>query len=319
MIIIGSAIRSLDRYIDSSNYNNLFIFGVPLDSITDPILTRIGFAPEPLIGDSLLPISDFGPVSRYNADGKEIVHKDQHMETAYRQAEWRWKEWRGRYDTEEQSKIVDVPYKRYPRTFVPPPSVELTIGKTASGKHAVLSPPIELNTSTKSSAIHIINLFLEIFGRCEVFTESLEEMVSSPLRRLNWRILPPGKYPWPRLKSQIDQLLQYLTVGNRKVIEHRLEVINSYGPAFYAVGQAGFRGYIVLGFSDRNLFVLESMYFGNATYIFAENWENLSKKTKAEILSQELQVDRIIHRQGWQQRVHDLLAGSKKGPLATNV
>ena len=33
MIIVGSAIRSLDRYIDSSNYSNLFIFGVQLDSI----------------------------------------------------------------------------------------------------------------------------------------------------------------------------------------------------------------------------------------------------------------------------------------------
>ncbi|MFC1874656.1 hypothetical protein ACFLY3_00655 [Chloroflexota bacterium] len=313
MIIVGSSIRKLDRYLDSSNYNRTFIFGVQLDSLDDPMLDHIGFSPERLVGDSVLPASDFGPISRYNADGKVIVHKDQPMETAYRQAEWRWQEWRGRYDTEEQSKIVDIPYDRYPRTFVPPPSVELTIGKTASGKYAALSSSIELSAYGKNYAIHIINLFLEIFGRCEVFTESLKEMISSPLRRLNWRILPPGEYPWPRLKSQIDQLLQYVTAGKRKVIEYRLEVINSYGPAFYAIGQAGFRGYIVFGFPDRNLFVLESMYFGNATYVFAEKWEDLSKKTKAEILSQELQKDRIIHREGWQQRIHKLLVISKKG------
>ena len=312
MIIVGSSIRNLDRYLDSSKYNHMFIFGVPLDSLNDPILTRIGFALEPSIGDSVLPIPDFGPVSRYNAEGKEVVHKDQPMETAYRQAEWHWQEYRGRYDSEEQSKIVDVPYKRYPRTFVEPPSVELTMGKTASGKHAVLSSTIELRTSNKDSVIHIINLFLEIFGRCEIFTDSLKEMVPSPLRRLNWRILPPGQYPWPRLKSQIDGLLQYISAGNRKVIEYRLEVLNSYGPAFYAVGQAGFRGYIVLGFPDRSLFVLESMYFGNATYVFAENWETLSKMTKAEILGQQLHVDRIIHRQGWQQRVHKVLVSPNK-------
>jgi len=318
MIISGSSIRELSRYLDSSNYGRTFIFGAQLDSLSDPILDRIGFAHERSMGDSVLPVSDFGPVSRYNTDGRVVVHKDKPMETAYRQAEWRWLEWRGRYDTEEQSRIVDVPYKRYPRTFIPPPSVELTIGKTAASRLAILSPRIELNASNKDSVIHIINLFLEIFGCCEVFSDSLEEMVSSPLRRLNWRILPPGKYPWPKLKSQIDRLLQYMTKGNRKVIEYRLEVINSYGPAFYAIGQAGFRGYIVLGFPDRSLFFLESMYFGNATYVFAENWETLSKMTKAEILGQDLHVDRIIHRQGWQQRVHQLLSGSRKGPR-TNV
>lgn len=313
MIIVGSSIRELDRHLDSSNYNRVFIFGAQLDSLADPILDQIGFASERSVGDSVLPVSDLGPVSRYNAEGKEVIHKDQKMETAYRQAEWHWQEWRGRYDSEDQSKIVDVPYKRYPRTFVPPPSIELTIGKTAAGRFAVLSPRIELNVSTKNSVLHIINLFLEIFGHCEVFTDSLEEMVSSPLRRLNWHILPPGQYPWPKLKSHINQLLQYVSEGNRKVIEYRLEVINSYGPAFYAIGQAGFRGYIVLGFPDRGLFLLESMYFGNATYVFAENWETLSKKTKAEILIQGLHLDRIIHRESWQQRVHQLLAGSKKG------
>lgn len=313
MIITGSSIRELDRYLDSSNYNRTFILGVQVDSLADPVLDRIGFGAERSIGDTVLPVSDLGPVSRYNTEGKVIVHKGERMETAYRQAEWRWQEWRGRYDTEEQSKIVDVPYKRYPRTFIPPPSVELTIGKTAAGRLAVLSPRIELNASSKVSVTHIINLFLEIFGHCEIFSDSLEEMVSSPLRRLNWRILPPGKYPWPKLKSQIDQLLQYVSEGNRKVIEYRLEVINSYGPAFYAIGQAGFKGYIVMGFPDRNLFFLESMYFGNATYVFAENWEALSRMTKAEIITQDLHVDRIIHRQAWQQRVHQLLSGSKKG------
>lgn len=318
MIISGSSIRELSRYLDSSNYGRTFIFGAQLDSLADPILGQIGFAHERSMGDSVLPVSDFGPVSRYNTDGRVVIHKDKPMETAYRQVEWRWQEWRGRYDTEEQSRIVDVPYKRYPRTFIPPPSVEFTIGKTAASRLAILSPRIELDASNKNSVIHIINLFLEIFGCCEVFSDSLEEMVSSPLRRLNWRILPPGKYPWPKLKSQIDRLLQYMTKGNRKVIEYRLEVINSYGPAFYAIGQAGFRGYIVLGFPDRSLFFLESMYFGNATYVFAENWETLSRMTKAEILGQDLHVDRIIHRQGWQQRVHQLLSGSRRGPR-TNV
>ena len=38
---------------------------------------------------------------------------------------------------------------------------------------------------------------------------------------------------------------------------------------------------------------------GNATYVFEENWEELSKLTKAEIIRGKLQKDRIIHRENW--------------------
>lgn len=309
MIIRGKSIRNIDQHLDPSNYGNRRIFGVKLDPHTNQLLTNIGFSPNPSLGDSVLPAPDFGPVSRFNAEGKVKIHRDQPMETAYRQVEWHWNEFRGRYDTEEQSKIVDVPYDRYPRTFIAPPSVELTIGKTASGNKALLAPPILPTQENKEDALHIINLFLEIFNECEVFSELLEEMITSPIRRLNWRILPPGRYPWPKLKTEIAQILKDIKKGNQPVIEARLESINSYGPDFHAVGEAGFRGYVIFGFPQKNLFLLESMYFGNATYVFADNWESLSKRTKAEILNENLQKDRIIHREGWQQKIHKLLVG----------
>lgn len=89
----------------------------------------------------------------------------------------------------------------------------------------------------------------------------------------------------------------------------RIETINIYGPEFVAVGHAGFSGYLVFGFPAHALYVLESTQVNNATYIFAEDWEDLSKKTKAEILNHDLQEDRIIHRKGWFSRMRDLLAG----------
>lgn len=60
-------------------------------------------------------------------------------------------------------------------------------------------------------------------------------------------------------------------------------------------------------FNQRNIYTLESLYYGNATYIFGEKWEELSKKTKAEILNQNLQADRIIHREGWDSKIDQLL------------
>ena len=66
-------------------------------------------------------------------------------------------------------------------------------------------------------------------------------------------------------------------------------------------------GQVIFGFPHKNLHILESMYFGNATYVFDERWEELSKMTKAEILDQRLQTDRVIHEEGWENRVRNLL------------
>jgi hypothetical protein len=60
--------------------------------------------------------------------------------------------------------------------------------------------------------------------------------------------------------------------------------------------QHGFNGYIVFGYADLGLFVLESLEHGNATYVFGQDWEQLSALTKKEILHGGLQEERIIHR-----------------------
>ena len=81
------------------------------------------------------------------------------METAYRQIEWHWTEWHGRYDSVEQSKIVDIPYQRYPRTFIPPPSIELVVTTTIRGATVIVGPSVEFHSDNEQSLLHIINLF----------------------------------------------------------------------------------------------------------------------------------------------------------------
>lgn len=307
MIIHKRYIRNLDLYLGSSYQDKVLIFGFKIDSLSDAQVQRLGFSELSSIGDGLLP-NVVGPYSRYNAEGKWMVHRDLPKEEAYRQVMWHWKEWRGRDATEEMSDVRDVAYKRYPRTFIPPFSIELKIGKTASGQLAVLSPAIKMTSENVAQIVHVINLFLEFFDYCEVFSDSLDEMAEPPLRRLNWRLLPRGQYPWPQLRAQIQELIESTGTRKQEIIQYRLEAINSYGPDFRAIGEGGFRGYIVFGFSDKRLYCFESMYTGNATYVFSDDWIALSKLTKAEILNERLQTDRIIHVKGWAERIHSLLA-----------
>jgi hypothetical protein len=60
---------------------------------------------------------------------------------------------------------------------------------------------------------------------------------------------------------------------------------------------------VVFGFPEENIYVVESAFYGNATYVFRQDWEQLSQLTKAEIITGSLHTDRIIHTQGWEHRL----------------
>ncbi|MGB5157273.1 hypothetical protein [Desulfobacterium sp. N47] len=123
MIITGKRKLKLDKYLSRLPKGTTVIPGFRFTDNSKNILLKIGFSDSFSEGETILPPSKFGPICLFNAEGKEIIHKDKPMETAYRQIEWTWKQWSGRYDTETMSKLVDVPYKRYPRSFIPPPSI----------------------------------------------------------------------------------------------------------------------------------------------------------------------------------------------------
>lgn len=306
MKLTKQRIRSLKSNVGFIKEGTKVMLGVEGISRFEDILQKVGFSHNWKVGNSVLPASIFGPVSEFNAHGKHKRHKDRPMETAYRTIEWRWEEWNGPYDTIPRSRLVDVPYKRYPRTFIEPPSIELAIFKTAKGASVLVGPVMEYRNDSPIF-LHTVNLFLEIFGECQFFTESISEIIRAPVRKLNWRVLPKGCRPWSKLKGELNAVLKAVPRGNKPVVEHRIEAINKYKPDFVAVGRAGFWGYVILGFEKKNLFILESPFYGNAVYIFGEDWKELSKKTKAEILREHSQIDRIIHREGWERKLKILL------------
>lgn len=309
MLIKQRRIRNIDTHLAHIKRGTTLVVGLRDIRAHVQNLVKAGFTSDLTTGEAVIPDATFGPVSRFNAHGKDMVHKDQPMETAYRMSVWHWKEWHGPYSV-EQSKIVDIPYKRYPRTFVAPPGVELQLAVTTNGEPIVIAPPLAYDAQNKTLLAHTINLFLEIFGECFLFDDGLAEIVKTPVNRLNWHVLPAGRWPWVKLKPQVESLLEEAPDGNHEVIVHRFETINSYEPDFVAIGRAGFRGYIIFGFQDAGLYVLESSQTANATYVFGERWEDLSQLSKAEILEGNLQSDRIIHRKNWPQRVKALLSSA---------
>ena len=305
MKINQKRIRNLERHLPVTFQNRRINIGLTDLQKFDAKLIAIGFTADLNIGETVLP-SVVGPVTRFNAEGKNIIRRDLPKETVYRQIEWRWTERHGDREV-EQTDFRYVPYERYPRDFVPPPSVELQIVADSQGDKLLAAGAFDYAATNHQAIIHSINVVLEIFGECEILTENLQPIAPLAARRLNWEILPPGAQPWERIKKSVAPIVEGAKKGNQGVILRRLEFMHQAVPELFAQGRGGFNGYIVFGFPRKNLYVLESLYYGNATYVFRENWERLSQLTKAEILSGNLQAARILHQPGWEKEIRRLL------------
>ena len=65
---------------------------------------------------------------------------------------------------------------------------------------------------------------------------------------------------------------------------------------------------VLSAFPEKNLFILENMLYGNATYVFDNNWEEFSQLSKGEILNSGLLQERIVHREGWESSISRLFS-----------
>lgn len=276
-------------------------------SPTQAQLKRAGFAEDATVGETILP-SVIGKITLFNAEGKQIVRRDQPMETAHRVVEWHWTQWHGK-EKIEKSDFRDVPYKRYPREFIEPPALEITYTQNVDDNQpSVTSAKITGWKKNEDKLVHAINLFLELFGECVVLDESKEQALPNDMRRVNWRILPEGEYPFSRIREELKPVINRNKPGNRSFVNKRLERLNSFKPEYTVLGQNGFAGYVVMAYPDRNLYVLESVIYGNATYVLDKDWQSVSQLTKAEILHASLHKQRIVHLRSWFFKVKKLFS-----------
>ncbi|WP_196140731.1 hypothetical protein [Aliikangiella sp. G2MR2-5] len=306
MVITKKRIKTLTAYTKRFRQGEPLVVSVRSELVNHQMAVDIGFSEQLTPGESVLPEA-LGKVSQFNAQGREILLKDQPKETHYRQQEWVWKEYRGQYDYVEKSKILNVPYERYPRKTIPPPAVELCIASNGQGEKLIVADSIVFLPENEALLIHVINLFLEIFGQCEILIATSESVIRAPLKKLNWEVLAAGKKLWNELEPIVDKIVKKISVGNRKVINKRLMSINLFGPEFIAIGRAGFTGDWFFGFPEKRLFLLESMQINSATYVIENDWGVLSGLSRAELFESGLHRERIEHRDSWFNEVDEVL------------
>lgn len=267
-------------------------------------MIQVGFSSSLPIGEKVLPSILCGNISEINANGKYEKLRDLPKETYYKTQSATIKAY-GKHDvhiTKQQ------PYEKFKVGLIEvAPSMELLILLDDNNEKIVTSDKLIFNENNKNLIKHTINLFLELFGECSVVDNEFLSRQKTKIKKVSWNILPQGVMPWVKLKEALIDLLDKTEVVSKEDTLRRFEYINSFSPDFVATGNGGFNDYVVFGFTDKNLYVLENSFAGNATYIFNNDWETLSQLSKAEILAEELQEHRLIHRKYWKRSIKDIL------------
>lgn len=296
-------ISSWSKYSAHVKQGQTAFIGLKITSANTETLQKIGFPPELTVGLSICPSTKFGPVSRFNAKGKEVPQRDMPKESYFQEVYREWKDWHGT----THFGYYDVERKRFPRRLISPPSEFLNILEHDNEKFIVAGESFTQGITEESSTIHKVNLFLELFGEADILDENMCPFVIPKLVRVNWEILPAGEWPWTQSKNDFKSEIQGLPKSSKKVMENRLQVLSQFNPSFVAQGVNGYNGYLVFAFPHKNLYMLESPFYGNATYVFEGDWESLSQFTKAQILASNKHKQRIVHSSSWVDEIKKIL------------
>jgi hypothetical protein len=304
MKIVRSRIRNVERYLAGLSED---LSVRVLVSVGEPelrVARRIGFDAS-VSGETVLP-RVVGPATRFNAEGRYVVRRDLPKENRYvRTVLWRWQEWAGR-ERVEREETKDIYRDCYPREFHAPPSLELTFA-VHGDERFITSEEFRRDGLDSDRLRHAVNVFLELFGHCELVAADLSGRGDPTLQRVNWRMLPPGEQPWPRLRAHLEHVLAAAPKDTRTMILERQENVIGLGPAQIFVGNGGFDDYLAYVFPRRGLVVLESIRRDNAIYVFGSDWEIVSQLSKAQVLSGAVHKVRIIHSGGWKERLANFI------------
>jgi len=296
------SVRSLAIY--EATIQRLGAFRVAHALPTDTaILRALGFDDSPTEGESLIPIP-VGPASTFNANGREIVRRDLPKVSQSRMVWSTWNDWHGNPHSGMQIRSQQV----YQKDLVPPPEEYITVMQGESGP-VLASRSLNRSVDDDEKIIHIINLFLELFGDLEITSVDLKSARSLIVKRLNWRVLPPGEFPFERAKKELADFLDQVEENVRPVVQSRIRSVTQYKPDFVAVGVGGFHEYVVFGFQSKNIYVLESPTLGNATYVFKNDWADVSALSKKEILDGALHEARLVHNNRWTGALRQAITG----------
>lgn len=261
--------------------------------------------------EQIVPPTEVGNYSKRNRQGREIVHRDEPK------IEKTWSIETPNYgDWTKGTHSIDFSRDVYQRSYEHPRDLSIRIDHLAhdirADVHVFKFTVDEVLNRTISSfpddLLFNINLLQENIGNHGVFESDATHEEYLRTLYVHWEILPVGERD-----ETFTRILSGVRSSDPRVhaqLKERYEYLQSLRPTSFIRGTNGFRNYFGAMFAD-NLVIFENIDYGNAIYVMYENWQELSQKSRVELLASQQSFKRIVHTRHWKQR---LRAEIKKTP-----
>lgn len=149
-----------------------------------------------------------------------------------------------------------------------------------------------------------LRLLREAVGEAHVYDADLGDEEFARIQHVDWEMLPAGS---------TDRVLEHLAsrkpadTERLEVAAERLRVLDRLGHDGFIVGKGKFARYFGARFGER-VVALENLEYGNALYVFQENWEQLTQLSRTELIKRrDPSVHRVPHLPGWQSAIRKLV------------
>lgn len=288
-----AAVAKLLRLQDFDHYARL---GLRLESGT------------PIVPPSFVPDARNGRYSQINVEGKEIIRKDLPMiqkEFSFYAPDYG--------DWSKGSHLVSHTRDVYVREFIPPKEVELVItiledrGDVFLVKFAVDQVINRRSPDFENELLYNLNILQENVGSADVFPSEATIAEYAATIRVDWELLPIGQLGPQEAVARMLQGKRPVSAEQHKTMEQRLAVFARLKPTHFISGTSGFVRYFGAKYDD-NFVVFENVRYGNAIYVMFERWQELSQRSRIDLLKGDRAgFERIEHREGWEDRLEAML------------
>ena len=263
---------------------------------------------------SVVPPAESGRYSRANREGRDVKRRDlpKTTKTIARESP-NWGDW------SKGSHAVYQTIEVYERDFIPPKELEISveiIRPASADRDALVKFSVDQVLSKgdpdfENDLLYALNLLQENIGRADVFPSSTTAEEYAQTIVVDWEILPPGKIT--DVMAKVLRGKHAITPDQARVMRERLTMIAKLDPKGYIVGANKFIRYFGAICED-DLIVFENLRYGNAIYIMYEDWEELSKRSRTDLLKgRRDDFERIEHYPGWEDRLAFLVRDYREG------
>lgn len=272
--------------VNDENIDNYKHLGI---SITDKNIS--------IKNNSLLPDASNGRYSKYNVKGRVIVRKD--LPKITKSMPYELQDWRGNWHS------GTYPKKVYQREFWEPKflHLELSLIKQVNDNFLVkISVGILDRTEEqfKSELLFRCNLIQECVNNCDIYQAKCTQDDYVKTAFVDWEIFPPGELSNEQIYNSIPDNANKPT---QEEFNERMDVIKEANPIEFIQGKGQFKSYFGAKFSNGKV-VFENIYWGNALYVVHDNWEEISKQPRSELIkisNNNNNFTRIVHSKHWKE------------------